>query len=151
VRRPEGSNVPRHLESVDPCPDASEPCRDRRQAPPLNERILQCRTLARYDRRSVNFSGGVEEETPKFLRFPRKNMVRHGVSSEPVSADFPVKQGKYREILRITPESGPRALRNILIFQLFSVEFPTRRNRENYWAEQGILSLEQGIYVSVHL
>ncbi len=57
-------------------------------------------------------------------------MAVQGVSSEPVSADFPVKQGKNREFLRITPESGPRTRGNALIFPLFLVEFPTRRNRE---------------------
>lgn len=55
-----------------------------------------------------------------------------------------VIQGKNRELLRIPPESSPRALRNTLIFLLFLVEFPARRNREKFWAEQGILSLEQG-------
>jgi hypothetical protein len=33
-------------------------------------------------------------------------VVVQGVSSELVSADFPVMQGKYREISRIRPESG---------------------------------------------
>ncbi len=75
---------------------------------------------------------------------PGDLVVLQAVSSEPVSGDFPVKQGKYREILRITPESGPRALCNALIFLRFLVEFPTRRNREIFWAEQGLLSLEQG-------
>ena len=62
------------------------------------------------------------------------------VSIEPVSADFPVNQGKYREISRITPESDPRALRSALIFLLFFANFPKRHNREfsesnrEFWA-----------------
>ena len=37
------------------------------------------------------------------------------VRSEPVSHDFPVKQGKNREFMQISPQKGPRKARNILI------------------------------------
>ncbi len=52
------------------------------------------------------------------------------VSSEPVSPEFPVKQGKNREFSRITLELGPRTRRNALIFLLFLAEFPKHWNRE---------------------
>ena len=52
------------------------------------------------------------------------------VCCEPVSPEFPVKQGKYREFAQITPKSGPHVLYKDLNFLVLLVEFPTRRNRE---------------------
>ncbi len=57
-------------------------------------------------------------------------MAVQGVSSEPVSADFPVMQGKYREFSRFRPESGPSVPYKLLNYRAFLSKFPTRRNRE---------------------
>jgi hypothetical protein len=72
-----------------------------------------------------------------------------GVRSEPVSADFPVKQGKNREISRITPESGPRALHNALIFLLFLAEFPTRWNREFFGRNRELFARNRELHFPV--
>ena len=52
------------------------------------------------------------------------------VSSEPVSTDFPVKQGKNREIVRISPQKCPNLSDNILISRGILSEFPKEYNRE---------------------
>ena len=57
-------------------------------------------------------------------------LVQQAVSSEPVSADFPVKQGKNREIVRISPKKGPNRFDNILISLGILRKFPKKYNRE---------------------
>jgi hypothetical protein len=56
--------------------------------------------------------------------------VVQGVSSEPVSADFPVMQGNYREFSRIRPESALQTCCKPLNFLVLSAKFPTLRKRE---------------------
>ncbi len=53
-----------------------------------------------------------------------------GVSSELVSADFPVMQGKYREFSRIRSELGLQTPYKLLNCLAVLFKFPTRRNRE---------------------
>ena len=50
--------------------------------------------------------------------------------SEPVSVEFPVKQGKNREYSQNHPLIHPVGPSNRLVLQVFSVEFPKHRNRE---------------------
>ncbi len=57
-------------------------------------------------------------------------MAVEAVSSEPVSAEFPVKQGKNREFLQNHPKIRPVGPSNTLISRVFWVEFPKHRNRE---------------------
>ncbi len=54
------------------------------------------------------------------------------VSSELVSADFPVKQGINREFSQNHPLFGPIRLSNSLVSLVFWVEFPKHRNREYF-------------------
>jgi hypothetical protein len=58
------------------------------------------------------------------------SVVVQGVSSEPVSPDFPVKQGKNREFSRIWPADRRLTWSKRLDFRNFSAKFPKRRNRE---------------------
>ncbi len=51
-------------------------------------------------------------------------------SAGPLAGKFPVKQGTYREFLRVASKNGPVPACNPLIFQLFLLEFPVQRNRE---------------------
>ncbi len=55
------------------------------------------------------------------------------VCSEPVSADFPVKQGINREFLQNHPFIRPVGASNTLVLRVFSVKFPKDRNREFFW------------------
>ncbi len=57
-------------------------------------------------------------------------MAVDAVCSEPVSAEFPVKQVKNREFSQNHPLIRPVGRSNRLGSQVFSVEFPKRRNRE---------------------
>ncbi len=59
-------------------------------------------------------------------------MVEDAVSSEPVSAEFPVKQGKNREFSRNHPKICPIRPSNTLVSLVFWVEFPEHRNREYF-------------------
>ncbi len=52
------------------------------------------------------------------------------VSSEPVSDEFPVKQGKNREYSQNHPLIRPVGPSNRLVLLVFSVEFPKHRIRE---------------------
>ncbi len=63
-------------------------------------------------------------------RFARKRVVVDAVSSEPVSAEFPVKQGKNREFSQNHPLIRPVGPSNTLVSLVFWVEFPKHRNRE---------------------
>ena len=66
-------------------------------------------------------------------RFAGKRVVVEAVSSEPVSAEFPVKQGINREfsqnhpLIRLIRPIGPS---NTLVSLVFWDEFPKNRNRE---------------------
>ncbi|MCH8154938.1 MAG: hypothetical protein IH786_06695 [Proteobacteria bacterium] len=53
-----------------------------------------------------------------------------GVSSEPVSPEFPVKQGKNREFSQNQAVMGRIGCSNELLSHVFLVEFPKHRNRE---------------------
>ncbi len=66
-------------------------------------------------------------------RFAGKRVVVQAVSSEPVSAEFPVIQGKNREFSQNHSLIRPARLSNRLVSQVFSVEFPKHRNREFFW------------------
>ncbi len=55
------------------------------------------------------------------------------VSSEPVSVEFPVKQGINREFLQNHPLIRPVGPSNRLISQVLLVEFPKNRTREFFW------------------
>ncbi len=57
-------------------------------------------------------------------------MAVQAVWSEPVSGDFPVMQGKYRELLQNHPLIRPVGPSNTLVSLVFWVEFPKHRNRE---------------------
>ncbi len=59
-------------------------------------------------------------------------MVVDAVSSEPVSGEFPVKQGKNREFSRNHPIIRPIGPSNTLVSLVFCVEFPKHRNREYF-------------------
>ncbi len=59
-------------------------------------------------------------------------MVVQGVSSEPVSAEFPVKQGKNREFSQNHLLIRPIDPSNTLESRVFLVEFPKNRNREYF-------------------
>ena len=63
-------------------------------------------------------------------RFAEMRVVVQAVCSEPVSAEFPVKQGKNREFSQNHPLIRPVGRSNRLVSLVFSVEFPKRRNRE---------------------
>ena len=63
-------------------------------------------------------------------RFAGKRVVVDAVSSEPVSAEFPVKQGINREFLQNHPLISPVGASNTLVSLVFWVEFPKHRNRE---------------------
>ncbi len=63
-------------------------------------------------------------------RFAEMRVVVDAVSSEPVSAAFPVKQGINREFSRNHPIIRPIGPSNTLVSIVFSVEFPKHRNRE---------------------
>ena len=69
-------------------------------------------------------------------------MVVDAVLGEPVSAalraEFPVQQGKYREISRIRPYFPGSPCREALETLGFSAEFPKRQNRDFFLAEQGM-------------
>ncbi len=58
------------------------------------------------------------------------------VCSEPVSAEFPVKQGKNREFSQNHPIIGPIKPSNSLVSLVFWVEFPKLRNREFFWTNR---------------
>ena len=66
------------------------------------------------------------------------------VSSEPVSAEFPVKQGKNREFFQNQAVLGRVGCSNELLSHVFLFESPKRRNGI-FSAEQGISIAEQGI------
>ncbi len=53
-----------------------------------------------------------------------------GVSSEPVSPEFPVKQGKNREFSQNQAVLGRIGCSNELLSHVFLLEFPKHRNRE---------------------
>ncbi len=57
-------------------------------------------------------------------------MVVDAVSSEPVSVEFPVKQGINREFSQNHPIIRPVGASNTLVSLVFWVEFPKHRNRE---------------------
>ncbi len=65
-------------------------------------------------------------------RFAGKRVVVDAVPSEPVSAEFPDKQGINREFSRNHPIIGPNRPSNSLVSLVFWVEFPRRRNREYF-------------------
>ncbi len=65
-------------------------------------------------------------------------MVVEAVLSEPVSAEFPVKQGKNREFFQNQAVLGRIGCSNELLSHVFLLEFPKHRNREFFSAEQGI-------------
>ncbi len=52
------------------------------------------------------------------------------VYSEPVSADFPVKQGKYREFSRLLPEPRRFAWSKLLDSLVLFIDFPKQHHRE---------------------
>ncbi len=62
--------------------------------------------------------------------FAGKRVVVDAVSSEPVSAEFPVKQGINREFSQNHPLIRPVGASNTLVSLAFRVEFPKHRNRE---------------------
>ncbi len=64
----------------------------------------------------------------------------------PVSADFPVKQGKNREFLQNHPLIRPIGPSNTLVSRIFSVEFPKHRNRE-FFSGTGNLIRGTGNYL----
>ncbi len=57
-------------------------------------------------------------------------MAVQGVSSEPVSPEFPVKQGKNREFSQNQAMLGRIGCSNELLSRVFLLEFPKHRNRE---------------------
>ena len=57
-------------------------------------------------------------------------LVVEAVSGEPVSAEFPAKQGKNREIPCIRPEAHRHLPPNRLFSQPFLAKFPSNKNRE---------------------
>ena len=59
-------------------------------------------------------------------------LVVQAVRSEPVSTEFPVKQGKNREFSRISPSKSPNHACNILKSYRFLAQFPKKHNRENF-------------------
>ncbi len=63
-------------------------------------------------------------------RFAGKWVVVQAVSSEPVSADFPVIQGKNREFSENQAVMDRIRCSNQLISHVFLIEFPKHRNRE---------------------
>jgi hypothetical protein len=66
------------------------------------------------------------------LGFGEEWVVVDAVSSEPVSGNFPVKQGKNREFLRIWADSRHEAPYKMLNSGHFSSQFPKKLNRELY-------------------
>ncbi len=63
-------------------------------------------------------------------RFAEKRVVVQAVRSEPVSAEFPVKQGINREFLRNHPVIRPFLISNTLVSLVYFAKFPKHRNRE---------------------
>jgi hypothetical protein len=57
-------------------------------------------------------------------------VVAHAVSCEPVSADFPVKQGKRREYWRFQTHSPCHGAAKLLKNSYFSFNFPAQEIRE---------------------
>ncbi len=68
------------------------------------------------------------------------------VSSEPVSAEFPVKQGINREFSQNHPFIRPVGASNTLVSLVFWVEFPKHRNRE-FFGRTGNLIRGTGNYL----
>jgi hypothetical protein len=60
----------------------------------------------------------------------QRQVAVQGVWSEPVSADFPVKQGKNREISQNWGVLSVLNLPNVLELRQFFSNFPTYKNRE---------------------
>ncbi len=65
-------------------------------------------------------------------------MVVQAVCCEPVSPEFPVKQGKNREFSRNRPKMASIWRSNDLISQGYLTEFPTKRNREIFRPNRNI-------------
>ncbi len=69
-----------------------------------------------------------------------REVAVEAVSSEPVSAEFPVKQGINREFLQNHPLIRPVGPSNTLVSRVFLVEFPKHRNREFFWPNREFYS-----------